>query len=61
LWQRGGLYPEQPQSEPFFQAADGVAQRRLRHAELRGSFREAALSPDSQESQDIVQICAVHL
>ena len=51
---------QQPKSEPLFQAADGVAQRRLRHAELGCRFGEAAVLRDGQESQQIVDVFARH-
>ena len=41
--------------------ADGVAQRRLRNAELRRGFGETALPPDRQEGQEIIQVSALHL
>ena len=52
---------QEPNAEPRFEFADGVAQRRLRDAELRGRLREAALSRDGQEGQEVIQISALHL
>ncbi|HEY4446003.1 MAG TPA: hypothetical protein VGN30_17095 [Steroidobacteraceae bacterium] len=42
---------QQANAEPFLEAANGVAERRLRHAELRCSRRETAPLPDGQEGQ----------
>jgi hypothetical protein len=56
---RGSSQKSQTQSS--FEAADGVAQRRLRNAELRRRPREAALPRDGEESKDVVQILPKHL
>jgi hypothetical protein len=37
-----------------------MAKRGLRNAQLRCGFGEAALSPNGQEGQEVVQICALH-
>jgi hypothetical protein len=45
---------QQPNSEPSFELTDGVAERRLRNAQLRCGLREAALSPYGQEGQEVI-------
>ena len=40
--------------EPRFKFADGVAERRLRDAELSCRLGEAALAPDRQERHQVV-------
>ena len=52
---------QQPKAEPFLEAANGVAERRLRHAQLRCGPRETAFVPDGQEGQQVIQIAALHL
>jgi hypothetical protein len=52
---------QQANAEPFLEAANGVAERRLRHAELRCGPRETALLRDGQEGQQVIQIAALHL
>jgi hypothetical protein len=52
---------QQPKTEPFLEATNGVAKRGLRNAQLRCGLRETALLPDSQKGQQVVQISAVHL
>jgi hypothetical protein len=52
---------QQPKAEPFFEVANGVAERRLRDPELRCGPRETALLPDGQKGQQVIQISAVHL
>ena len=52
---------QQPKAEPFLEATNGVAKRGLRNAQLRCGLREAALLPDGQEGQEVIQISAVHL
>jgi hypothetical protein len=52
---------QQAKAEPFLEAANGVAKRGLRNAQLRCGLCEAALLPDGQESQEVIQISAVHL
>jgi hypothetical protein len=52
---------QQPKAEPFLEATNGVAERRLRHAELRCGLRKTALLPDGQEGQQVIQLSAVHL
>ena len=51
---------EQTDSEALFQPSDGVAEGRLRHAELRRGFREAALLCDGDESEKIVGVVPEH-
>ena len=51
---------QQPQAEPFLEAADGVAERRLRDAELRRRPGEAALPRDREEGEKIVEVFARH-
>jgi hypothetical protein len=51
---------QQPNTEPFLEATNGMAERGLRNAQLRCGFGEAALSSDGQEGQEVVQICALH-
>ena len=55
----GSSQKSQPQSS--FEAADGVAQRRLRNAELRRRPCEAAIPRDGEESEDVIQIFPQHL
>ena len=50
---------QEPQTEPFFEAANRVAKRRLRNAQLRRGFCGAALLPYSQEGPQVIQIAAV--
>jgi hypothetical protein len=52
---------QEPNAESGFELADGMAQRRLRNAELRRSFGETALTPDRQEGQKVVHVSALHL
>jgi hypothetical protein len=52
---------KKPNAEPRFKFAQGVAQRRLRNAELRGGFREAALARYGQEGLEVIQSAALHL
>ena len=47
---------QQPQPKPLFQAADGLAQRRLRHAELGRGPGEAALPRHGEEGHDVVEV-----
>ena len=51
---------QQPQPEPCLQAADGLAQRRLRHAELRGGPGEAPLPRDREEGEEVVEVRPRH-
>lgn len=51
---------QEPKPEPFLEATNGMAEGGLRNAQLRGGFGEAALAPDGQEGQEVVQICALH-
>ena len=51
---------QQPQAKPLFETSDGVAQRRLRHAELRGGPGEAALPRDREEGDQIVKAFPRH-
>ncbi len=46
--------------EPLLEPADGVAERRLRNAELRGGAGEAALARDGEEGNEIVDVLARH-
>jgi hypothetical protein len=52
---------KKPNAEPRFKFAQGVAQRRLRNAELRRGFREAALARYGQEGLEVIQSAALHL
>ena len=52
---------QQPDAEPRFELADGVAQRRLRDAELRRRLGEAPLPPDGEESDEVIEMSALHL
>ena len=51
---------QQPQAEPLLQPADGVAERRLRNAELRRGPGEAALPRHREEGEEIVDVLARH-
>jgi hypothetical protein len=52
---------QEPKSQPSFEFADGVAERRLGNAQLRCCFRETAFSPYGQKRQEIVRIFALYL
>ena len=47
---------QQPETKPFLKPADGVAERRLRNAELRCCPGETALLRDRQEDKKIVEV-----
>ena len=47
---------QQPEPEPLFESADGVAERRLRNAELRGGPGEAPLLRHGEEGQEVVDV-----
>ena len=49
---------QQPDAEPRFELADGVAQRGLRDAELRCRLGEAALSRHGEEGEEVVEMSA---
>ena len=51
---------QQPQPEPLLQAADGMAQRRLRHPELRRRPGEAPLARDGEEGEEVADGLARH-
>ena len=51
---------QQAQAEPLLQPADGVAQRRLRDAELRRRPGETALPRDGEEGEQIAGVVPVH-
>ena len=51
---------QQPKPEPLFESADGVAERRLRNAELRRGPGEAPLPRHRQEGEEIVDVFARH-
>ena len=52
---------QEPNPEPLFEFSDRMAQRRLGDAQLRGGFREAALSRDGDKGLKVVQTAALHL
>ena len=52
---------QQPDAEPRFERAHGMAQRRLRDAELRRRLGEAALAPDGDEGHEVIEMAALHL
>ena len=47
---------QQPDAQPRFESADGVAQRRLRDAELRRGLGEAALARHGDEGDEVVEV-----
>ena len=49
---------QQPKTEPFLESADGVAERRLRNAELRCRPGETALLRDREEGDEIIEVFA---
>ena len=51
---------QEPDAEPLLEPADGVAQRRLRGAELGRGPREAALLGDREEGIEIGQFLTAH-
>src|SRR5581483_4810634 len=51
---------QQPNAKPFLQSTDGVAQRRLRHPELRRRPGEAPLARDSKKGEEIVEVLPRH-
>ena len=52
---------KKPNPKPLFEFSDGMAQRRLGDAQLRGGLREAALSRDGDKGQKVVQTATLHL
>ena len=52
---------QQPKPEPRFESADGVAEGRLRDAELRRGPGEAPLPRHREEGQEVVEVAALHL
>jgi hypothetical protein len=52
---------QEPHAEPRFERADGVAQRRLRDAELGCGFGEAFLAPNGDEGHEVIEMAALHL
>ena len=55
-----GRARQQAQAEPLLQAAHGLAERRLRHAELRRGAGEALLARDGEEGVEVVEVDARH-
>jgi hypothetical protein len=55
-----GRARQQPQTESLLQAAHGLAQGRLRHAELRRGAGEALLARDGEEGVEVVEVDARH-
>lgn len=51
---------EQPQAQSGVQRADRMAQRRLRHAELRGRSGETAFARYRDEGKQVIEIVARH-
>jgi len=51
---------QEPKAEPGFEAANGLAQRRLRHAELGCGASEIPLAGDRKEGDQIVQALSGH-
>jgi hypothetical protein len=51
---------QQTKTETFLELPDGVAQRRLGHAEFCGCPGEAALARDRYESQQVIEVPARH-
>ena len=51
---------QQPQAKPRLEPAHGLAQRRLRDAELRGGTGEAPLPRHGEEGDDVIQVRAGH-
>ena len=51
---------QEPHAQPGLHPANGVAQRRLGNAELGRGLGEAALARDRHESQEIIEIAALH-
>jgi len=54
------LWGLEPNTEPFLEATNGMAECGLRNAELRCGFGEAALSRYGQEGHKVVQMSALH-
>ena len=52
---------QQANSKPLLEMTDGLAQCRLRDAELCGRLREALLAIDRDERTEIVQTSSFHL
>src|SRR5208337_4922336 len=55
----GGAH-QQPKPEPLFESTDGVAQRRLRDADLAGGSGEASLPRHGEEGEKVVDVLARH-
>ena len=52
---------QEPQAEPLFQSADGVAERGLRYAKLRRRPRETTLRRNRPKDQEVIQVAVLHL
>ena len=52
---------EKPHVQAGFELADGLAQRRLRHAEFGRRLGEASLPPHGRKGHQIVETVAAHL
>ena len=51
---------QQPNAEPRFEFANGMAERRLRDAELRCRIGETAFPRHGHEGQQVVEVAALH-
>ena len=51
---------QQPQTKPFLESTDGVAQRRLRYPQLGSRFGEAPFARDREKGKEIVDVLARH-
>ncbi len=52
---------QEAQLETRLELLDGVAERRLRHAELGGGLGEAALARHDQEGREVIEVATLHL
>ncbi|MNV49116.1 hypothetical protein D3C71_1410590 [compost metagenome] len=52
---------EQADLQAFFQAADRLAERRLRNAQCAGRFGEAAFAGHRHKGQEVVEIASWHV
>jgi hypothetical protein len=55
-----GRAGQQPEAKPRLEPADGLAQRRLRDAELRSGTGEAPLPSHGEEGHDVVKVRTGH-
>jgi len=55
-----GRSRQEPHAEPLLQAAQGLAQRRLRYAELRRGAGEVLLARDGEKGVEVVEVDARH-